>query len=230
MADYNNSHDAATAFLNALLAELEMTKAGSESRALMEKSELIGEPGEGVELDAPIMELSHEVEGDFHLKISEAKDTSTACSGATPLLPDAAVAIPHRSSSSVDHSAIGDPAVQPLPNSKRGACPSVQERSTISSSSVTRFSTRCPDKNNNHSSSLTISITTPTSDSKNDDSDHASSPTPASVKAPSTVVPVHRPVQNGNEIVANKMKRLPLDIAGQLEDRIAEDPKGDIDV
>ncbi|KAG0137661.1 hypothetical protein HOY82DRAFT_646849 [Tuber indicum] len=229
MADYNNSHDAATAFLNALLAELEMTKAGSESRALMEKSELIGEPGEGVEQEATIREPSAEVEGDFHLKTSVVQDTSTAFSAATPLLPDAAVAIPHSSSSSVDHSAIADPAVQPLLNSNSGACPSVQERSTISFSSVTPVSTRFPVQNNNHSSPLTISTTTPTSVSKNNDSVVASSTTPAPVNAPCTVVPVDIPVQKGNETVANKTKRLLWDIAGQLEDRIAEDPKGDID-
>ncbi|KAG0137664.1 hypothetical protein HOY82DRAFT_646852 [Tuber indicum] len=89
--------------------------------------------------------------------------------------------------------------------------------------------TRLPDQNNNHSSPLAISTTTPTSVSKNNDSVSASSTTPAPVNAPCTVVPVHRPIHKGNETVANKTKGLPWDIAGQLEDRIAEDPKADID-
>ncbi|KAG0137665.1 hypothetical protein HOY82DRAFT_535356 [Tuber indicum] len=100
----------------------------------------------------------------------------------------------------------------------------------MASSSITPFSTRLPDQNNNHSSPLAISTTTPTSVSKNNDSVSASSTTPAPVNAPCTVEPVHRPIHKGNETVANKTKRLPWDIAGQLEDSIAEDPKADIDV
>ncbi|KAG0137655.1 hypothetical protein HOY82DRAFT_646841 [Tuber indicum] len=204
MAEYNYSHDAATAFLNALLAELEMAEAGSESRALMEKPVRIGEPGRRAEQEAPIRELSDEVEGGV------------------------AVVSPHGYTSSLNRSAIAEPAVQPLLNSNSGACPGEQERSTISSSSVTLFSTRFPNENNNHSAPLTFSITTPTSGSKNNDSVPPSPGAPAPVNSP-TVVPVQRPVQKVKEIAANKTKRLAKDIARQLEDRIAEEPTGDVD-
>ncbi|KAG0137651.1 hypothetical protein HOY82DRAFT_535345 [Tuber indicum] len=222
MAEYNYSRNAATVFLNALLADLEMAKAGSESRALMMKPELIGEPGEGAERGAPVRDLSDGVEGDINVKIRESKDTSTASSGVTSHLPVVAVATPQCSISSVNHSAMSDPSVWPLQNSSSSAFPGVQERSTTSSSYVTLFSTRFPDENNNHLSPLTTSLTTPTSGSKNNDSVPASSTTPAPQNATSTVVPVHRPVRKANEIVANKTTRLPWDIAGPLEDRIAE--------
>ncbi|KAG0134433.1 hypothetical protein HOY82DRAFT_577307 [Tuber indicum] len=221
MAQNNYTHNAAIAFLKALLAYLEMGKVGLESRALTRKPELIGEPGEGAESGATVRDLSDGVEEDIHERISQSKDTSTASSGVTSHLPGVAVACPHGTTSSVNHSAIGDP-VWPLQNSNRSACPGVQKRSTISSSSVTTFSTRFPDKNNNHYSPLTISIAAPTSGSSNNDSVPASSTAPAPVNAP-TVVPVPRPVHKGNEI------RLVKDIAGQLEDRIEEDPKGDIE-
>ncbi|KAG0133404.1 hypothetical protein HOY82DRAFT_641051 [Tuber indicum] len=201
MGEYNYSNDAATEFLNALLADLEMAKTGSESSALMGKSERNGEPGE----------LCDEVEGDIHLKISESIDTSTASSDATYLLPGVAVAKGYLS-------AMGDPAVQPLLNSNSGACTGLQERSTIPSYSVTLFSTRFPDKNNNHSSPLTIFITNPTSGLSNNDCLHASSIAPGPVNAPSTVGPAHRPT-----------KRFAKDIARHLVDRITEYPKGDID-
>ncbi|KAG0133405.1 hypothetical protein HOY82DRAFT_604850 [Tuber indicum] len=186
MAEYNYSNEAATAFLTALLAYVEMAKA------------------------------------------CESKHTSIASSGVTSHLQGVAVASPHGSTSRVHHSAIGDPAVWPLQNSNGSACTCVPERSTISSSSVTPFSTRFPDKNNNDSSPLTISITIPTSGSKNNFSVAASYTAPAPVNAP-TVVPVQRPVQKGNGRVAHKTKRISTDNAGQLEDRIAEDTKGDIE-
>ncbi|KAG0137657.1 hypothetical protein HOY82DRAFT_646844 [Tuber indicum] len=135
MAEYNYSHDAATVFLNALLADLLMAKAGSQSRALMRKPELIGELGEGAERGSPVRDLCDGVERDIHVKISESKDTSPASCGVTSHLPGVAVASPQ----------------------------------------------------------------------------------------------AQRPVQKGNEIVANKMKRLPRDTAAQLEDRISEDLQGDME-
>ncbi|CAZ83898.1 unnamed protein product [Tuber melanosporum] len=228
MAEHNNSDDADAAFLNALKAEQEMAEAGQKASELGGESELIGnEPEEGAEKEATFRELSDQVEKDNHLQINESKDTSTAASGATSLLPGVAVASPDGGPSSVNGSAMGDPAAQPLLNANMGAGPSTQESSAISSPSVTPVGALVPDENNNDSAPHTLSVTTPTAGSNNNDSLPVSSTTP--VNAPSTAVPVQSPVQKGNANVANKRKRLPQDIVGQLEDRIAEDPRGDID-
>jgi len=230
MAEHNNSDDADAAFLNALKAEQEMAEARQKASELGEESEPIGdEPGERTEQEATFRELSDQVEEDNHLQSNESKDTSTAASGATSLLPGVAVASPDDGPSSVNGSAVGDSAAQPLLNANMGAGPNTQESSAIPSPSVTPVGALVPDENNNDSVPHALSVTSPTAGSNNNDSLPVSSTTPAPVNAPSAAVPVQSPVQKGNSNVANKRKRLPQDIVGQLEDRIAEDPRGDID-
>lgn len=93
-----------------------------------------------------------------------------------------------------------------------------------------------PDENISDRSPPPISISTDiTASSHNVDSLPVSAfiPTPpaSALSAPAPIVSAHNLVQKGAAAftATNKRKRLPQDIVGQLEDRIAEDPRGDID-
>lgn len=53
--------------------------------------------------------------------------------------------------------------------------------------------------------------------------------TPATNSNPQVMMPVGAPSESNNKTAGGKRKRLPQDVVGQLEDRISEDPKGDVD-
>ncbi|KAG0137653.1 hypothetical protein HOY82DRAFT_597374 [Tuber indicum] len=163
------------------------------------------EPADGEE-KVTLRELSDQAEEDNSLAIRDSKDTSTTFSGTASVLPGGAVTSP---GGVLAQAHLSRPQFPPL------LLPPV--------------AARVPNDNNLRCSHHTISITIPTSGSNYLDPVASSSTTPASVNAPSTVLPVQHPVQKRNAIVANKRKRVTQDIVGQQGNPIAEDPRGDID-
>lgn len=53
--------------------------------------------------------------------------------------------------------------------------------------------------------------------------------TPATDNKPAVTMTVVAPSESNSKTAGGKRKRLPQDVVGQLEDRISEDPKGDVD-
>lgn len=250
----HNSDDAEAAFLNAMkaLQELENTQnalGGENDSGMSEgvdtKESMDVESGMGdVARDLSAHEDDDEDEDedeDTLLKTPASEEVSLTAS----LLPAAAVSSPKTGPSSVDASTNGKDfahhhdyspadvgATQDSSARSSSATPAAQSADTATDDDGAYV----PEENISDCTPPPISVNTDiTVGSHNVDSlpVSASAPTPpvSALSAPAPTVSAQNSVQKGATVFTaiNKRKRLPQDIVGQLEDRIAEDPRGDID-
>lgn len=226
--------DPEAAFLNAQKAVQELDDAGAVGESSGPDSALgLEERDIGAGTGAAFREQSDQVEEENHLKSHESKEDSAATSGISSLLPGA-VSGSNNGPSIVSNSTEGttpphhhhSPA-DVGPDTQESPASSPSSDAPVQGATVAAFGQNAavPDENDNDSTPPTVSVTTTSAGSNNDDSRPVSASVPS---APVAAVSVQSPIQKGNTITS-KRKRLPQDIVGQLEDRIAEDPRGDID-
>lgn len=240
------------------LQELENTQnatLGGEDSGMNDSAESLGAKGSaemmGSESGDGARELSAHDDEDEDQEDEEEDDdqdnllktpASEEVSPATSLLPAAAVSSPKTGPSSGDASANGKDSA-PHHDHSTVDVGATQDSSARSSAAPARGASATiddgayvPDENISDLTPPPISINTNTNaGSHNVDSlpVSASVPSPpvsALSAAPAPTVSAQNSTQRvATTLTSNKRKRLPQDIVGQLEDRIAEDPRGDVD-
>lgn len=248
----HNSDDAEAAFLNAMkaLQELENTQNALGSENDNGRNEGVGlkasmemESGTGdVARDLSAHEDEDEDEDeDTLLKTPASEEVSPTAS----LLPAAAISSPKTGPSSVDASTNGKDFAHHHDYSPADVGGTQDSSARSSSATPAAQDTDAADDDGAYVPEENISDLTPpppisvntdiTAGSHNVDSlpVSASVPTPpvSVLSAPAPIVSAQNSAQKGVAVFTaiNKRKRLPQDIVGQLEDRIVEDPRGDID-
>lgn len=211
-----------------------------------ESTEVGSESGDGGASELSAHEDDEDEDEDNLLKTPASEEVSTAAS-LLPAAPTTAAAVssPKTGPSSVDASTNGKDSAHHLDYSPADDVGATQDSSARSHSATPSAAQDAdtaadddgayvPDENISDRSPPPISINTDiVGGPHNVDSlpVSASVPTPpvSALSAPAPIVSAHNSLQKGAAPFTNKRKRLPQDIVGQLEDRIAEDPRGDID-